>query len=212
MINIQVKGNKLDRNIPSALVYMGFIVISIILLSCCKDNTIKDIESNRYKTKKYGQDEWMIENLRVKKDKMGNAIKYYYPNEDAENASVYGLLYDFETACKLCPSGWRLPNNEEWKTLFELDKRNNASDYKDLKYWDGETNTNSSGFAIRPAGSGNNGEYGNHFQSKTLFWSKTKEDEHFVWTYIFESKKDSIRVASQHPTYAFSVRCIKEKF
>jgi len=121
---------------------------------------------------------------------------------------TYGLLYDYETACKVCPAGWKLPSNQDWEALRKLLK-GDAATMKDTQFWKDETNTNASSFGARPAGYGNT-EHPNKFNLKTLFWSSTKETEHFIWTYIFELGSDSIRKASQHPTYAFSVRCIKE--
>lgn len=190
------------------------IIMFLVILTCCnptQESILVDSDGNNYLVKKYGETFWMTENLKIKQDKSGNPIKYSFPNNDSTNIETFGLLYDFETACKICPSGWALPTNEDWERLFESSGGNVASIYKDSQYWEGEINSNSSIFSARPTGSGNNGEYENHFNAKTLFWSKTKEDDHFVWTYILEVGKDSIRMASQHPTYAFSVRCVKSK-
>ena len=168
-----------------------------------------DADGNQYPIKTYGKTVWMAENLRVTQDRLGNAITYYFPNDDASNAQAFGLLYDFETACKVCPDGWSLPGNEAWSELFQLSENNLAARYKDSQFWEGEENANSSMFSARPAGFGNNAEHDNQFQAKTLFWSNTKEDDHFVWAFILAKGIDTIRSASQHPTYAFSVRCIK---
>lgn len=153
----------------------------------------------------------MTENLRDTLDRSGNPIKYYFPNDDSTLMNTFGLLYDFETACKVCPDGWTLPTNDDWEKLLELNDGYAAQAYKDSHFWEGDVRTNKSLFSGRPAGSGNNGEYDNHFGEKTLFWSATKEDEHFVWTYILELHNDAVRTASQHPTYAFSVRCVKSE-
>jgi len=32
----------------------------------------------------------------------------------------YGVLYNFPSAFYSCPSGWHLPEKEEWETLFEF--------------------------------------------------------------------------------------------
>lgn len=174
-------------------------------------STLVDADGNKYLVKEYVETIWMTENLKVKNDKSGNSIKYYFPNNDSTNAERYGLLYDFETACTICPDGWELPTNEDWNKLFESNGGNAASIYKDSQYWAGEINSNSSLFSARPTGYGNNGEHDNHFNTRTLFWSKTKEDDHFVWTYSLQLGIDSVKMVSQHPTYAFSVRCIKAK-
>ncbi len=184
----------------------------MILVTGCqvpKVSTVTDPEGNQYNTRTYGQSVWMTENLRSKKDRSGASIKYHFPNEDSANVQAFGLLYDYETACRVCPDGWRLPTNEEWEVLFDFNRHNDASTYKEPGFWEGEDNTNSSAFSVRPAGAGNTEVHPNHFETRALFWSDTKEDEHFIWTYILELGRDSVRSASQHPTYAFSVRCIK---
>lgn len=190
------------------------LLISLVVLMCCERKDaydLMDVQGNEYALKGYGKTLWMIENLRTKLDQFGKPIKYYYPNDDSTLVDTYGLLYDFETACKICPRGWTLPTNDDWNNLLEFNGGYFASKYKDPDFWEGDLNTNSSLFSVLPTGSGNNGEYSNHFGTRTLFWSKTKEDDHFVWTYILELDKDSVRAASQHPTYAFSVRCVKAK-
>jgi len=190
------------------------LITILVILTCCnpvQESVLVDADGQKYLVNKYGETFWMTENLQTKNDTSGNPIKYYFPNGDSTNIETFGLLYDFETACKVCPNGWELPTNKDWKRLLESSGGNVAGIYKDSQYWEGENNSNSSGFSARPAGFGNNGEHENQFKSKTLFWSNSKEDEHFIWTYIFELGKDSIRVASQHPTYAFSVRCVKSK-
>lgn len=188
---------------------LSILLVFTLLSSCKNDQGIMiDLEGNQYPLRTYGQTIWMIENLRIKQDKLGNPIAYYFPDADSSNTETFGLLYDYETACKVCPSGWSLPTNQDWKELIESNPANN---YKDSQYWGNEINSNSTNFSARPAGSGNNGEHENHFYSKSFFWSNTKEGEHFVWTSILEKGKDSIRMASQHPTYAFSIRCIKHK-
>lgn len=171
---------------------------------------MNDFDGNQYKTQKYGNTIWMTENLRTTRDKHGNELMYYFPNEDPTKSKGFGLLYDFETACRVCPDGWKLPSNEDWEALFDLENQNIASIYKDSQYWT-EGKSNQSEFSVRPAGYGNNGEHDNNFNSKAILWSSSKEDDHFVWTYVLELGKDSIRKASQHPEYAFSVRCIKSE-
>lgn len=186
------------------------IVLLLLCTACGNQGLLNDVDGNQYVVKQYGQQLWMTENLRVTHDRSGNPVSHYYPGGDPAQAEVYGLLYDFKAACEVCPDGWRLPTNVEWEALFKLAIENDAKAFKDNQFWEGESNSNETGFSIRPAGSGNNGEYPDYFREKTLFWSSTKEDTHFVWTYILERDMDTVRRASQHPTYAFSVRCIKD--
>lgn len=186
------------------------LLVIVMLVGCNPDEYVTDVDGNKYPILEIGNAQWMGENLRVKRDRDGHPISFFFPNSDSSNVHEYGLLYDFEATDNSCPSGWRLPNNSEWEALFQFESENAASNYKDQNYWLGETNSNNTGFSARPAGIGNSAEHPNNFKENTLFWSIDKDQEHFIWTYILEVGKNKIRKASQHPTYGFSIRCIRE--
>ena len=123
------------------------IVTALILLSCSKDDNdlvkppydyekiITDIDGNKYHTVKIGNQEWMIENLRVKHYRNGNAVPnvtsdsewfnlsisaYCVYDNNEVNASTYGYLYNWHAvndSQNIAPSGWHVPSDEEWKQL-----------------------------------------------------------------------------------------------
>lgn len=193
------------RNLAVVLIF-GFI----ILKGCSpKPGALVDLDGNSYRTIVYGETVWMAENLKVTKSRDGEMITYFYPNGDSVTKEAYGLLYDYKTACIVCPNGWRLPTNEEWEALLKFQIQNEASVYKESNYWGDDPSNNSSRFSVRPAGFGNYGDLDSFFNSKTYLLSRTKDGAH-VWTYILEKEKEQIRKASQHPTYGFSIRCVKD--
>ncbi len=193
-------------------VYTGIFLFLVVTLTGCLNRNlmVTDIAGNRYKIKKFQEVWWMTENLKVTKDNMGKKITYFIPNNEESNVKEYGLLYDYETACKICPKGWELPNNTDWDQLINGEKNNRkASKFKDTGYWGEEIVGEKNGFSIRPAGYGNNGEHPNSFKEKSIIWSKSSSEE-FGWAVVFEKDKDKIRKAEQHKVYGFSVRCIKK--
>ena len=166
-------------------------IIATISISCNhQEMVLVDLDGNNYHTQDYEGTLWMTENLKVQKDKNGNKVKFYYPDNAQDNVKIYGLLYYYETACKICPDGWELPTNKDWEKLFSGKSGNSANNFKDIKYWEEETNTNNSKFTVRPSGYGNNGEFDNFFKHKTYFWSKTDHAEH-IWTFIFEKGNEN---------------------
>ena len=103
------------------------------------NDTIADIEGNKYKTVLIGGQEWMAENLKVTKDRYGNPITRYCFNNDDTNCEIYGGLYSWETATgssqtennsanlDICPSGWHIPGDSDWEQLIR-----HVSDYFDF--------------------------------------------------------------------------------
>jgi len=74
-------------------------------------------DGKKYKYTTIGKQTWMAENLNYagKNDDIG--VCY---DKKIKNCEKYGTLYTWEEAKKICPSGWHLPNNEEWETLMEF--------------------------------------------------------------------------------------------
>ena len=107
-------------------------------------DTVTDIDGNTYKTIKIGEQEWMAQNLATTHFNDGKPIPLVTDNDDWSNLSssaycwyyndddkyqqyynitsfkeVYGALYTWRTVetGKLCPSGWHVSTDGEWKQL-----------------------------------------------------------------------------------------------
>ncbi|GBU26324.1 hypothetical protein R83H12_03020 [Fibrobacteria bacterium R8-3-H12] len=74
-------------------------------------------DGNKYRSVKIGNQTWMAENLNYagKNDDIG--VCY---GKKPENCKKYGTLYTWSEAMKVCPSGWHLPSEKEWKTLVDF--------------------------------------------------------------------------------------------
>jgi len=74
-------------------------------------------DGKKYRTVKIGTQTWMAQNLDYagKNDDVGKCY-----NKDPENCKKYGTLYTSDEAEKICPSGWHLPSDNEWKTLINF--------------------------------------------------------------------------------------------
>jgi len=108
----------------------------LILITGCKERTtVTDIDGNIYNTVKIGGQVWLKENLRVTKFNDGTPIPnvtditewrhhdspaYCWYDNDIKYKEPYGALYNWHAAGDrndLCPAGWHVPGDEEWKEL-----------------------------------------------------------------------------------------------
>lgn len=143
---------------------------------------IADIQGNLYNTVNIGSQVWMVENLRTTRYNNNTAIPnvkdngawfnlttpaYCWFNNDI-NIAYYGALYNWYTiqTGRLCPTGWHIPTDEEFKTLelylkmpadqvdlWEWRGTDQGTQIKNTTGWaDGENGTNTSGFSALPYG------------------------------------------------------------
>ncbi|MBK8505294.1 MAG: fibrobacter succinogenes major paralogous domain-containing protein [Saprospiraceae bacterium] len=98
--------------------------------------TVTDIDGNTYQTSRIGDQEWMVENLRVTKYNDNTAIDQitnnatwsglstaawcWYDNDNSYEVP-YGKLYNWYAvnSTKLCPTGWHVPSDAEWTTMTD---------------------------------------------------------------------------------------------
>ncbi|UCE39897.1 MAG: hypothetical protein JSV17_10450 [Candidatus Aminicenantes bacterium] len=95
------------------------LYVPSVLAGHGSQEALTDIDGNTYKVIKIGDQVWMAENLRVTKDRDGNAIQSYCLDDDKTNCEKLGRLYTWDVALKVSPKGWHLPSNEEWKVLID---------------------------------------------------------------------------------------------
>lgn len=110
-------------------VYSGELVVT------AGDLLLFDIDGNDYEIVQIGTQKWMAENLKTTKYNNSEPIvlatqdwhwsytrsAYYcwYENDSLQYADTYGALYNWYAVNtgNLCPDGWHVPTDEEWKTL-----------------------------------------------------------------------------------------------
>lgn len=206
------------------LIYL--FILSFFLFSCEKpaENlgaTVSDVDGNVYKTRDFGTQTWMVENLRTTRFNDGTAIPlvedqsiwnnlttpaYCFYDNDKTNKSLYGGLYNGYTISfnNLCPTGWHLPDECEWSRLINYI---GGLDSASIKLMEGD------GFSAILGGMRGTeflweGEKGT-FQSST---SKFENSINYVWvftTYGYQKRGDAGGIGI---TDGSSVRCIKDNY
>jgi uncharacterized protein (TIGR02145 family) len=230
--DVSVTGSKVDAG--------EFLVCSQ------QGGTVSDIDGNQYATVIIGTQEWMAENLKTAKFADGSVIPNItdysawaqlstpawcnYEN-NAGNDAIYGRLYNWYTVAdprNVCPAGWHVPSDEEWKTL-EMQLGMSSAEANQTGWRGGSANvggklkrtsgwstpntgaTNESGFTGLPGGYRDNsngafstvGNYGN-------WWSSSERDTSNAWNrhlyyYVSKANRNSYNKQS-----GFSVRCLRD--
>jgi uncharacterized protein (TIGR02145 family) len=174
-----------------------------------KIGTFTDIRDNHsYNWVKIGDQIWMAENLAYK-SVVGSSA---YDN-DTSYVSKYGYLYNWQTACKVCPKGWHLPSATEWDTLTAYlgGEEIAIGKLKSITGWGfiNEGATNESGFGALPGGKGFPNSFGDVGERAYFYTSST--DGYWARGQILSNNNSTIYNNPQvHFEELQSVRCIKD--
>jgi uncharacterized protein (TIGR02145 family) len=201
--------------------------------------TVTDIDGNVYPAVTIGTQVWMGENLRVEKyndgttiplvtDKATWAANYtnktklpmmaWYDNDKATHtANKNGALYNWYAVDtkKLCPTGWHVPTDAEWKTLTDyLGGVTGAGlKLKSTSAWNSSGNgTNEVNFTALPGGY----IYSNDGASRNLgdfgsWWSSSADDISFAWVRTMDSNSGNVnRYYFTNQESGLSVRCLRD--
>jgi len=208
-------------------------------------NILTDIDGNSYNTVTLGTNKWMKENLKTTKYSNGDLIPnpnssawsgitsaaWCYYDNNASNNAVYGKLYNFfvvEDTKNVCPTGWHVPTDAEWKALEMYLGMTQIQ--ADAELWRG-TNQGSilsgtaslwqagilksnaqfgtSGFNAIPAGFRYiSGVFG-YLGTASFFWTSTVTDgSNSVVRNLYFENTDVLRY-SDFKTGGRSIRCVK---
>ena len=191
-------------------------------------------DGHTYKTVTIGTQTWMAENLNYDPGNVSGKGSYAWSgcyNNESSNCAKYGRLYTWEVAmdkagcgygtyCSnsyegtqgVCPAGWHLPSDAEWRTLFDNVGGTGTAGLvlKSSSGWSSGNGIDSFGFAVLPAGYRYNlgdfdieGNYAN-------FWSSTEYDSGSAHRWYFYYLNDGVYYSWDYKGYAFSVRCLRD--
>jgi len=195
----------------------------------CGVDQVQDADGNWYDTVQIGSQCWMAENLdvgnridhNVSQTNNGTTEKYCYGDIDA-NCDTDGGLYQWNEmmdytnigmAQGICPAGWHLPTDSEWKTLeMELGMTQVQADTTPWRGTNQGTQLKqggSSGFQALLAGYRfTNGSFNNR-GSIAIFWSSTESGSN-AWNRNLSSSEARVLRGTSDKAFGFSVRCVKD--
>ncbi len=202
---------------------------------------ITDVDNNTYGTVTIGSQVWMAENLKTTRFSDYNEIPLvttnsgwtnlttpgfcYYDNNESLYKVTYGALYNWYAVNngKLCPSGWHVPSDEEWKTLeiylgmsrtvadlMSYRGTNEGRKLKSTSGWDENGNgTNETGFTGLPGGLRDFDGVFYYIGTWTDFWTSTEINSNNAYTRGLGYIHDDIGRYEDSKKLGVSVRCIK---
>ena len=206
-------------------------------------DSISDIDDNYYRIMKIGTQYWMAENLKTTSYNDGTVIPlvtdgatwgtastngapaycwYYAPNETT-NLTTYGALYSWyaiNTASNgnknVCPTGWHVPTDDEWKTLTDylggLAVAGGKMKEAGLAHWKSPNigATNESGFTGLPGGSRDGNGTFDYVGTLGFWWSSTEYNWYSAWNRDLGNYDDNVYRVSDYKGSGFSVRCLRD--
>ncbi|MDR1829565.1 MAG: fibrobacter succinogenes major paralogous domain-containing protein [Candidatus Fibromonas sp.] len=218
----------------STLFVAGFVLALVLIFSCSSgDNDIDIIASSgkgndisNYRTTVIGTQTWMAENL----DYAVEGSKCY--DNVPANCVKYGRLYDWSTAMSLpsscnsnscssqikpkhggiCPSGWHIPNDEDWDILMDYVGFSVAGvKLKATSGWYNNGNgVDEYGFSALPGGFGLSvgsfyliGDFGS-------WWSASADDSHYAYSRGMNDNSDYAYWSNYGKSSLSSVRCLQD--
>jgi uncharacterized protein (TIGR02145 family) len=215
----------------------------IVQINC--GNTLTDSrDSQNYNTVSIGTQCWMAENINIGTMINGTTSqtdnstieKYCYDN-NSSNCDTYGGLYQWDEMMQyvttegtqgICPTGWHLPSDDEWKTLEMNQGMSQAQ--ADATGWRGTnegsklagnaglwTNGNldsnadfgASGFTGLPAGYRRTNGLFSDITNFTLIWSSSESGAD-AWGRRLRYYRAQVGRYSSDQAYGFSVRCLRD--
>jgi uncharacterized protein (TIGR02145 family) len=204
-------------------------------------SSIADIDGNTYRTVKIGNQLWMAENLRTTKNTDNvdipnvtdntawttlTTMAYSWYGNNISYKNTYGALYNWITVSdgKLCPSGWHVPSDDEYKTMelylgvssavidvWGWRGTNEGSELKTTTGWaTGENGTNTSGFSALPGGYryAADGIFYS-FGSLAYWWTSSLSSPDIAWYRRLDGPNTDIYRAATSIRGGKFIRCVK---
>jgi len=176
-------------------------------------------DQKKYKTTTINGKKWMAENLNY----LTSRGSWCYDNADS-SCVKYGRLYDWSIAKIVCPTGWHLPNIEEWRRLVESaggsstagKKLKAANGWRKGEDTDNGNGTDDFGFSALPGGV----RYPNDRHPEGAFtgvgfygdwWTATESDYGNDGKYLGMScNNDEVPEIDYGEDWSRSVRCVED--
>ncbi len=209
----------------------------------CGNTFVDTRDGTTYTTVPIGSQCWMAENLNIgaeihagtNQSDNSTIEKFCYQN-NSSYCDTYGGLYQWDEMMQyattegvqgICPAGWHLPTDEEWKTMeiqLGMDSgnadaiywRNSGNVGQKLKeagtaHWVSSSGSNSSGFTAFGSGYRSGGNNFNNLRYEARFWTSSEYNLSNAWfRFLSYSQSGVYREVDSKTNKGYCVRCVKD--
>ena len=200
------------------------------------EGTLTDSRDGQtYKIVTIGSQTWMAQNLNYE-----TANSYCYSN-NASNCTKYGRLYTWAAAmdsagtwssngkgcgygntCSptypvrgVCPTGWHLPTQTEWNTLFTAvgGSSTAGTKLKSTTGWNGSSGNGTDDYSFSALPAGGRYDYGSYLNEgyNAYFWSSSENNYNNAYYMYLGYGDDDASLNYISKVDGFSVRCVKDE-
>lgn len=167
-----------------------------------------------------GQQTWMMRNMMH--DSGAGSFAY---NGEEKFVADYGRLYLFAQAARVCPDGWRLPTDKDWKELeiavgmdpysadsvgWRRDGDAGIALKNETGWYSGGNGSNTVGFSALPAGFRGLDERFYVFGDVVTFWTSSYASETHAWGRAMVYYEPGVYRWKYDKLEGYSVRCIQD--
>jgi len=200
-----------------------FSVAAVVAVLCCGcsddgiggafyEQKIANIERDdisRYKTVTIGNQTWTARNLDIQ-----TGVSWCYDNKQS-NCDVYGRLYDWNTAMKICPVGWHLPTSRDWDVLIAAVGGSSVAGKKlkaDHGWYNNGNGTDDFQFSALPGGYRYSNGYFYGAGNYGYWWTAAENGGSYAYGRNMYYLNDGVFEYYYYndESYGFSVRCVKD--
>ncbi|OWV02269.1 hypothetical protein B7994_03430 [Fibrobacter sp. UWR2] len=202
--------------------------------SITKGGYLQDLRNNKYyKVVTIGKQTWMAENLNIGVDEYQDRIACY--RNDDEECDSLGTYFKWDDAmdfksvftsvddyyCRhneerrgVCPKGWHLPSEDEWRELIETVGDSLSANHilKSKNGWQQESGLDTYGFNAVSGGYNPGSRWSTGRERFAYFWSRTESSREVARGISFSGencsfvKMDFVEKGTNMP-----VRCLKDE-
>jgi uncharacterized protein (TIGR02145 family) len=188
------------------------------------NNFIIDAEGNCYTTVQIGTQTWMQQNLRVTRNSTGKLIESHIYNNDTTFLKKYGRLYSWDVLMNgsteektrgICPEGWHVPSDDEFKILEKAlgmsnEELNLSNTWRGADIGTKLKSGGIYGFNIQLSGRRLDDGSFSYIDRVEYLWTSSTSGQEKAWRRSLDNTRNDVgRFDSSPKTYGFSVRCIK---